>query len=117
MTASPGSRDITVTHSDDTEAVVGTFTVVYPTCTASFVANRTTGTGAITVQFTDGSTGEITSWAWDLNGDGKIDSNLQNPSYTYTRNGNYTVTLTVSGPHCQDTLTRTGYIQISGCNT
>ena len=117
MTAAPGSRDITVTHSDDTEAVVGTFTVVYPTCTASFVANRTTGTGAITVQFTDGSTGEITSWAWDLNGDGKIDSNLQNPSYTYTRNGNYTVTLTVSGPHCQDTLTRTGYIRISGCST
>jgi PKD repeat protein len=66
MTAAPGPRDIMITHSDDTETVVGTFTVMPPTCTASFAANRTTGTGAITVQFTDSSTGEITNWAWDL---------------------------------------------------
>jgi PKD repeat protein len=115
--AEPGPRDITVTTSSDTEIVVGTFTVAYPTCTANFVADHTTASGATTVHFTDGSIGEITSWAWDMNGDGKIDSNLQNPSYTYTKNGNYTVTLTVSGPYCQDTLTRTGYIKISGCST
>jgi PKD repeat protein len=117
MTAASGSRDITVTRSGGTETEVGTFTVAYPTCTAYFAADRTRGSGRTKVQFTDSSMGEITSWAWDLNGDGKIDSTLQNPSYTYKRNGKYTVTLTVSGPYCQDTLTRTGYIRISGCST
>ncbi len=116
MTAETGLRDIAVTTSSGTE-VVGFFTVSNPTCTADFTANPTTGTGVITVQFTDGSSGEITNWAWDLNGDGKIDTNLQNPSYTYNKNGYYTVTLTVSSPYCQDTLYKSGYIKITGCST
>ncbi|UCC59455.1 MAG: PKD domain-containing protein, partial [Dehalococcoidia bacterium] len=63
------------------------------------------------------SSGDVTSWAWDFNGDGLIDSGEQNPSYVYNRNGTYTVSLTVSGQYCQDTETKPGYIRISGCKT
>ena len=52
-----------------------------------------------TVQFTDasyadGSTGVITTWAWDF-GDSGTDTS-QNPSHTYTDAGTYTVTLTAT---------------------
>jgi PKD repeat protein len=36
------------------------------------------------------------SYAWDLDGDGQVDSNAANPSYTYRRGGSYQVTLTVT---------------------
>lgn len=55
---------------------------------------------AFTVNFTDLSAstdpGGITTWSWDLNGDSVIDSNLQNPSYTYAVPGTYSVSLTVT---------------------
>lgn len=47
------------------------------------------------VNFTDTSTGNITSWSWDF-GDGHH-SYKTNPSHTYTEPGNYTVELTVTG--------------------
>jgi len=49
-----------------------------------------------TVNFADSTTitaGSIDSWHWDF-GDGTTDNN-QNPTHTYTSDGNYTVTLTV----------------------
>ena len=46
--------------------------------------------------FSDQSSGEITSYAWDF-GDGGTSAET-NPSYTYVNPGQYTVTLTVSGP-------------------
>jgi PKD repeat protein len=114
--ATPGERDITVSYPDGTEMPAGSFRVAAPECTADFTGSPTSGSGATTVQFTDKSTGDITSWAWDLNGDGKTDSTAQNPTYTYTRNGSYTVTLTVKGPYCEDTKTHIGYISIKGCS-
>lgn len=50
------------------------------------------------VAFTDTSTDDtaVTSWSWDLDGDGVEDSTDQNPTYTYTAIGDYTVTLTAS---------------------
>ncbi|MGL4909025.1 MAG: PKD domain-containing protein [Bacteroidales bacterium] len=51
------------------------------------------------VQFTDASlpaAGEtITSWAWNFGVDGNSVSTEQNPTYTYTKSGSYTVSLTV----------------------
>jgi len=65
------------------------------------------GTG-ITVEdsptdFTDGSTGEITSWDWDF-GDSNT-STSENPSHTFADPGGYTVTLTVTGPGGSDVAT------------
>jgi PKD repeat protein len=51
---------------------------------------------AYTINFTDTSTGSPTSWQWDFNGDGTVDSTLQNPSYTFAGAGSYPVTLTVT---------------------
>jgi len=79
--------------------------------TADFGAHPTSGVVPLTVQFTDQSTGEITSWAWDF-GDGNT-STVQNPSHTYATLGNYTVSLTVTNSGGSDTETRTDYIRIN----
>jgi PKD repeat protein len=78
---------------------------------ADFSADATTGIIPFTVHFTDLSTGTgITAWAWDFNGDGAIDSNSQNPVYTYDNPGRYTVNLTVTGAIGTDTEVKTNYI-------
>jgi hypothetical protein len=76
-----------------------------------FSANPTTGPAPLTVNFTDESTGSITSWEWDF-GDGSTNT-IQNPSHTYTDPGTYTVTLTVTGPEGSDTETRSSYIKVT----
>jgi PKD repeat protein len=67
---------------------------------AAFSADVTEGCDNLTVQFTDESTNSPTTWAWDFgNGD---TSDEQNPQYTYTTSGTYTVTLTVTNPGGSD---------------
>jgi len=70
--------------------------VVVPAPVASFVAAPLTGEAPLTVQFTDASSGEITSRSWDF-GDGATSAETS-PSHTYETAGEYTVTLMVSGP-------------------
>lgn len=85
-------------------------------CFARFSATPTSGVRPLQVQFTDESIqglNPITSWAWDLNGDGEIESTQQHPSYVYPRPGTYTVTLTVSDGTYSDTLTKTDLINVS----
>jgi PKD repeat protein len=82
---------------------------------AVFNANVTGGGSPLNVTFTDSSfssaPGGVTSWAWDFNGDSVVDSNLQNPTHTYTACGTYTVSLTVNdGVNPPSTLTKTNYI-------
>ncbi len=74
-------------------------------------------TGTTTVQFIDRSTGNVIAWAWDFQSDGIIDSTEQNPSYTYRNVGIYSVTLTITTPTCEDTITKYDYISITGCKT
>ncbi|MGC4102669.1 PKD domain-containing protein [Ferruginibacter sp.] len=63
-----------------------------------------------TVNFTDLSTGAV-SWAWNF-GDGGT-SALQNPSYTYTALGNYSVTLFVTGANgCGNTIIKPQYVRV-----
>ena len=52
----------------------------------------------------------ITSWMWNF-GDGAT-STLQNPSHTYTVNGEYTVALTVSDGTNQFVETKAAYIRV-----
>jgi len=81
---------------------------------AGFSVNVTSGTAPLAVQFTDQSTGQVTSWAWDFENDGIIDSTEQNPTYTYTSQGTYTVNLTVTGPDGSDSEVKTGFITATG---
>jgi hypothetical protein len=82
-------------------------------CKADFTAQPRVGVGATTVQLTDESTGNPTSWAWDFNGDEVIDSTLQNPKYTYESPGNYTVSLYITTANCVDKVTKLNYITIT----
>jgi PKD repeat protein len=87
---------------------------------ADFVADNTVMEGRHPIQFTDLTippVGNVTSWAWDFETDGVIDSYEQNPEHTYRTDGDYTVTLTVTTSECDDTLTRHEYIDVSGCRT
>ena len=63
---------------------------------AGFTASETSGDAPLAVRFTDGSSGEITTYAWVF-GDGGT-STEPSPVHTYTAAGTYTVTLTVTGP-------------------
>lgn len=77
---------------------------------ADFSASSTSGTVPLVLQFTDKSTGAITSWEWGFNNDGTADSTEQNPSYTYGVPGKYAVSLKVTGPGGSDTEVKSGYI-------
>jgi len=75
--------------------------------TSSWVAGVNYQSCSPTMQFTDISTsslGNIQSWAWNF-GDGTT-SNLQNPTHTYSGNGTYNVTLTITDlSGCTNTFT------------
>ncbi len=82
---------------------------------ANFTAEPLSGTQPLVVQFTDLSTAEnttISSWQWDVDTDGTIDSTEPNPSWNYTDAGTYTVSLTVSDGDISDTETKVGYITV-----
>ena len=78
--------------------------------TADFSADPVATLTGSSVQFTGLSANSPTSWQWDLNNDGIIDSTMQNPNYTYTTAGTYTVNLTVSNPAGNDDEVKTNYI-------
>jgi PKD repeat protein len=82
---------------------------------AGFDASVTGGPSPLAVNFTSTSfssaPGGITGYAWDFDGDTVVDSTLQNPSWTYTACGSYSVSLTVTdGVNPPATLTRTNYV-------
>jgi PGF-pre-PGF domain-containing protein len=81
--------------------------------TADFTANATSGEAPLAVAFTDVSMGTVTSWAWDFENDGTIDSTEQNPSYTYTTAGTYTVNLTVTNAGGSNSAVKTDYITVT----
>ncbi len=77
----------------------------YQVLQANFTSNRTLGLVPLTVQFTDNSTGNITSRIWSF-GDSTIAENVTEVTHTYTQSGNYTVTLTVSSPYGEDSTSQ-----------
>ena len=63
-------------------------------------ADPTSGSLPLTVNFSSAGTydpeGDPMTFSWDFQGDGKIDSKQQNPSFNYTSAGVYHATLTVN---------------------
>lgn len=78
-------------------------------CSANFTYNLSPA-NVSTFSFTDLSTGNPTAWLWNF-GDGGT-STLQNPTHTYTSNGIYLVTLTISNAFTQCTSTFVGYLSV-----
>lgn len=104
------SLTVTDDNGSDTEIKVD-YIQVYGTPIADFVGSPTSGDAPLTVGFTDLSTGNPDTWDW-IFGDGGTSAD-QNPSYTYTTPGLYSVTLTVSNSCGSDQLTRTDYINVT----
>jgi PKD repeat protein len=77
---------------------------------ANFTAIPRSGSPPLTVQFTDQSQGDITSWLWAF-GDGSTSSDT-NPTHIYDASGTYTVSLTVSSSTDNDSETKIAYITV-----
>jgi PKD repeat protein len=80
---------------------------------AAFSATPTSGAAPLAVQFTDNSTGSPSSWAWDFDDNGTVDSTEQNPSVSYTAAGSYAVKLTVTNAQGTNSLSKSGLISVS----
>ena len=86
-------------------------TIPYSAPVAAFGASATTGPAPLAINFTNGSTGSVTAYAWTF-GDGTA-SSAQNPAHLYSAAGLYTVSLRVTGPGGTNTQTRTNYISVT----
>jgi PKD repeat protein len=83
-----------------------------PPPVANFTGTPTSGTAPLNVQFTDTSTNNPTSWAWDFDNNGTADSTVKNPSHIYANPGTYSVKLTAANSGGSDVEVKTGYITV-----
>jgi len=113
--SAPGTYTVSLTVGGpggiDTETKPDYITVDQPAPVANFTAMPSSGDVPLTVSFTDLTSGLVSSWSWDF-GDGGTGS-VQNPLYTYTSSGTYSVTLTATGPGGSAPETKTDYIVVS----
>lgn len=86
------------------------FVAKLETLKADFTADATSGFSPFTVHFTDTSLGFVNYWEWDFDNDGVIDSYEQNPTWTFTEIGHYTVKLIVSDGYATTSATKYQYI-------
>ncbi|MEO1436484.1 MAG: PKD domain-containing protein, partial [Bacteroidota bacterium] len=77
-----------------------------------FAYSPENGCTDLTVDFTDLTTNSPSVWQWDF-GDGIGTSTDQNPSYTYTAPGCYTVTLTATNAECTGTRVAEQCIEVN----
>ncbi len=80
---------------------------------AFFTADQTTVCEGETVNFTDYSSGNITSWTWSFPGGNPSSSNQQNPSVTYNTAGMYDVALVVSDGSNTNYILKSDYIHVN----
>ncbi len=94
----------------DETPVAGLFT--------SFSVSTQNGPAALSVSFTDltfsSDVGGVTSWAWDFQNDGIIDSVAQNPVFVYACPGVYSVALTTTdASNPSSTVTKFNHITVT----
>lgn len=109
---------IVTTNNNCVDTIIKDVTV-YPLPVVDFTPNITEGCTPVCVTFTDGSTissGNITQWAWDFNGDGISDNVSQNPANCFLNPSHssvrdFDITLTATSQFgCSTTLTKSDYI-------
>ena len=81
--------------------------------TAAFATSATTGCVPFTVQFTDQSSSNATTWEWTFEGGNPSFSNQQNPEVTFNAAGNYSVTLVVSNAAGSSASVQNNLLQIN----
>jgi len=105
--ATTGAKTVTLTVTNgagSTTSVTRTVTVV-AALAASFTFSPGSPTVNQSVQFTDTSAGNPTSWSWSF-GDGST-STSRNPAHAFAAAGSYTVTLTATNAASSSSATRT----------
>ncbi|MBN1340314.1 MAG: T9SS type A sorting domain-containing protein [Bacteroidales bacterium] len=80
---------------------------------ANFTANQTGICAGESVQFSDNSFGNITSWSWEFPGGSPAASIEENPVVEYASEGEFDVTLTVSDGTNTHSVTKPGFISVS----
>jgi PKD repeat protein len=83
------------------------------TITADFTANQLVVEEGDSIDFTDLSTGDPTSWTWTFEGGEPAISTEQSPAVTYSVAGTYGVSLTVASENAEGTETKAGYITVN----
>jgi len=99
ITDEPSATATPTRRATRTPAPTGsrTATLVGDPLEARLTADLITGQVPLVVVFENDSRGEITTYAWDFNGDGRPDSTYARPfPFTYEQPGRYVVTLTVT---------------------
>ncbi|NOY59052.1 MAG: PKD domain-containing protein, partial [Calditrichaeota bacterium] len=96
-----------LTDSDTTSAVI---TLVLPE--ANFYGSPTEGYPDLTVRFEDDSEGDPTAWYWDF-GDGET-STEKNPTHSYSKSGQFDVSLTITTAAGKDTTMKENFINVLG---
>ena len=80
----------------------------------AFESNLLNGCAPLTVQFTDLSMGDPLAWNWFFPGASPASSQEQDPEVVYPEPGLYPVTLQVSNPFGEDSLTIEQYVEVIG---
>ena len=80
---------------------------------AGFAASATSVAEGQSVQFTDQSANNPTSWAWTFEGANSTSSTAQNPAVVYAKAGTYSVSLTASNAAGSNTITKSAYITVT----
>ncbi len=102
---------ITSLGADIPADAIGTSTPAPPV--AAFSGDPTTVMLGSTVQFTDLSSKNPTSWSWTFPGGTPAASTDENPLVTYNTLGNYDVSLTVTNALGSDSTSKTDYIFVT----
>ena len=84
---------------------------------ASFTVSSYSGEAPFDITFTSTSTGEITSWLWNVDDDSDIESTYHTFTHTYDNAGTYDISLTVIGPGGQNVHTENDIISITEPDT
>jgi PKD repeat protein/serine/threonine protein phosphatase PrpC len=99
----------TLTGENGTDSGQVTINVLQPPLAepvADFTLSPTNGFVPLTVSIMNASTGPINSYRWDF-GDGTLPSASSDPgSHIYDTPGNFTITLTVTGPGGSDSMSQ-----------
>ena len=111
--AVPGTYLVTLTATNALGSSTATMGVtVTAVSVVDFTTDQNSGAPPLTVNFTDASTPGGTAYAWDF-GTGQGTGTGATTSHTYNTAGTYTVSLTVTYPTGDVTLTKTNYITVA----
>lgn len=114
LTAGTFTVTLTVTFANGDVKTKQDVVTVHPKPVAAFTGDDLAGCAPHTVHFTNQAataTGSITSYLWDFGAGG---SSAPDPTFTYTNNGNYNVSLIVTNNWgcTSDAAIKTPYIQV-----